>query len=134
MGGHPGFERCFEDMEVFRRAYGLSLEVHRASLTFPKVEQYALADQVRRSSKSVCATFAEGFGKQRQSKAEFRRYLLMALGSADEMQVWSRYCVDLGYTDAIAGERWCAEYREIARMLQSLINRLDRSELAPSSL
>jgi hypothetical protein len=50
-----------EDLTVFRRAYRLSLEVHRASLGFPKIEQYALADQLRRASKSVCANLAEGF-------------------------------------------------------------------------
>ena len=49
-----------EDLEVFRRAYRLSLEVHRASLEFPRIEQFALADQVRRASKSICANLAEG--------------------------------------------------------------------------
>ena len=54
-----------EDLEVFRRAYRVSLEVHRASLEFPRIEQFALADQVRRASKSICANLAEGFGRQR---------------------------------------------------------------------
>ena len=78
--------RTFEDLEVFRRAYALSLEVHRASLDFPRIEQFALADQIRRASKSICANIAEGFGKQRQSRIEFRRFVMMAIGSADEMQ------------------------------------------------
>ena len=59
-----------EDLEVFRRAYRLSLEVHRASLEFPRIEQFALADQVRRASKSICANLAEGFGRQRLSRPE----------------------------------------------------------------
>jgi hypothetical protein len=67
--------RRVEDLEVFRRAYQLSLEVHRASLEFPRIEQWALADQVRRSSKSICANLAEGFAKQSYSAAEYRRYL-----------------------------------------------------------
>ena len=50
----------FEDLEVFRRAYRLSLEVHRVSLGFPRIEQWALADQIRRASKSICANIAEG--------------------------------------------------------------------------
>ena len=50
-----------EDLEVFRRAYRVSLEVHRASLGLPRIEQFALADQLRRSSKSVCANLAAGF-------------------------------------------------------------------------
>src|SRR5436190_13248703 len=56
-------------------------------------------DQIRRASKSICGNIAEGFGKRRRSTAEFKRYLLMAIGSADEMQVWVRYCSDLEYVD-----------------------------------
>ena len=115
-----GFANRVEDLEVFRRAYRLSLEVHRASLEFPRIEQFALADQVWRASKSICANLAEGFGRQQQSKPEFRRFLMMALGSADEMQVWTMYCRDLGYIGGDVAERWQGEYREIARMLWGL--------------
>src|SRR5438093_13512291 len=97
----------FEDLEVFQRAYRISLDLHRASLRFPKVEQFGgLADQMRRASKSICGNIAEGFGKQRRSDAEFKRYLLIAIGSADEMQVWLKYCSDLEYMDQKACERW----------------------------
>jgi|SRR5580658_283704 four helix bundle protein len=111
---------AFEDLEVFKRAYRVSLEVHRFSLIFPEIEQRALGDQVRRASKSICANIAEGFGKQRQSRAEFRRYLMIAMGSADEMRVWSRYCLDLGYIDEARWRFWRDEYQEIAKMLNGL--------------
>src|SRR5438552_3753716 len=118
--GKPGVS-TFEDLEVFQRAYRISLDLHRTSLQFPKVEQFGgLADQMRRASKSICGNVAEGFGKQRRSNAEFKRYLLMAIGSADEMQVWLRYCSDLEYIDRTVCGRWRDEYRRIARMLQSL--------------
>ena len=68
----------FEELEVFQRSYKISLEIHRASLQFPQLEQYALADQVRRASKGICANLAEGFGKQSHSKAEFKRFVHMA--------------------------------------------------------
>ena len=110
----------FEDLEVFQRAYRISLELHEASLRFPKIEQLALADQIRRASKSICGNIAEGFGKQRRSSAEFKRYLLMAIGSADEMQVWLKYCSDLEYVDQRICAQWRDEYRQIARMLQGL--------------
>ena len=97
--------------------------MHRASLEFPRIEQFALADQIRRASKSICANIAEGFGKQRQSRIEFHRFVAMAIGSADEMQVWTLYARDLGYIDADLAERWQGEYREIARMLQGLSRR-----------
>ena len=113
--------RTVWDLVVFRRAYELSLVVHRSTLTFPKIEQYGgLGDQMRRSSKSICALIAEGFGRQRGSKVEFRRYLVMAMGSADEAQLWSRYAADLGYVEQSVAQSWAADYSEIARMLQAL--------------
>ncbi len=112
--------RSFEDLEVFQRAYRISLEVHRASLRFPDVEQYALGDQVRRASKSICANIAEGFAKQRGSAAEFKRYLLIATGSSDEMRVWARYCLDLDYIDEETWQRWRDEYQEVSKMLSGL--------------
>ena len=117
----------FEDLEVFRRAYRVSLDLHRVSLQFPKIEQHGLADQVRRASKSICGNIAEGYGKRRRSKAEFKRYLLVAIGSADEMQVWLRYCSDLEYIDQKACAQWRDEYRQIARMLQGLYTTLSSS-------
>src|SRR6476620_5803106 len=115
-----GAIRSFEDLDVFKRAYRASIEVHKVSLKFPQIEQWALGDQIRRASKSICANIAEGFGKQRQSRAEFRRFVMMAIGSADEMQVWTLYCRDLGYIEGATAERWRGEYREIARMLSAL--------------
>ena len=119
--------RSFEELEVFQRAYKVSLEVHQQSLTFPEIEQRALGDQVRRASKSIPANLAEGFGKQRLSKAEFKRFLMMAIGSADEMRVWVRYCYDLGYVDEATWSRWRETYQEIAKMLQGLHTKLGSS-------
>ena len=111
----------FEDFEVFKRAYRLSLDVHRRSLTWPPIEQRALGDQARRASKSIVANIAEGYGRQKQSKAEFKRFLWMAVGSADEMRVWARYALDLGYLDESIWREWRDEYQTVAKMLQSLM-------------
>ena len=105
---------------MFQRAYRVSLEIHCFSLTMPQIEQYALADQLRRASKSICANLAEGFGKQSLSKAEFKRFVVMSMGSADEMRVWLRYCLDLQYLDAQRWQQWREEYEVIAKMLQGL--------------
>jgi four helix bundle protein len=109
-----------EELEVFRRAYAVSLELHRSSLAWPAIEQRALADQVRRASKSICANLAEGFARRRAAPADFRRLVVMAIGSADEMRVWLRYAHDLGYLAAGPAAAWSREYGEIARMLQGL--------------
>jgi four helix bundle protein len=112
------------DLQVFQRAYALSLEVHRASLAFPQIEQFALADQVRRASKSICVNLAEGFAKRVYSQAEFKRFLLMSLGSSDEMQIWSRYVADLGYIGQAQAEAWQAEYQQISAMLNGLLRKV----------
>ena len=118
--------KSFEDLEVFQRAYRISLEVHKLSLDFPRNEQFVLADQVRRASKSICANIAEGFGRQGHSLADFTRFLVMAIGSADEMRVWARYCFDLGYIDEPRWQSWRDEYQAIARMLSGLASKLTR--------
>ena len=118
----------FEELEVFQRSYRISLEVHRESLKFPSIEQRALGDQVRRASKSIPANIAEGFGKQNISQAEFKRFLLVAQGSADEMRVWIRYCLDLGYIEEPIWKRWRDEYQEVAKMLNGLRSKSGQSQ------
>ncbi len=112
------------ELTVFRRAYDLSLVIHKAGLGFPRNEQInGVADQLRRSSKSICANLVEGSGRQANSNVEFRRYVSVALGSAAESALWCEYARDLGYAEAgEAGEAaiWIAEYGEIARMLRGL--------------
>ena len=113
---------------VFQRAYRLSLDVHRASLGWPKTEQYGgVADQLRRASKSICALLVEGAGRQPGSDAEFRRYVSMAIGSADEAKLWCRYAVDLGHAGFAEGEAWMREFMQIARMLHGLHDHLSEN-------
>ena len=121
-----------EDLEVFKRAYGLSLTLHRSSLGWPKIEQFGgLADQARRASKSVCALIAEGAGRQSGSRAEFARYLTMAVGSAEEARLWCRYAQDLGYAEAGEAAAWREEFGHVIRMLRGLIERQRRSSSDP---
>lgn len=110
----------FTDLVVYKKAYEKSLEIHIETMKFPRHEQYELGSQMRRASKSICATIAEGFGKQNISKAEFKRFLLMAMGSSDEMRVWSSYSLDLGYISQAIWQDWNKSYSDIAKMLNGL--------------
>ncbi len=117
--------RDVRELKVFQRAYVLALEVHRATQAWSKAEQYGgMADQLRRATKSVCALLAEGSGRQQASGAEFRRYVMMALGSADEAAVWCMFAGDLGLAVPGQAQAWQAECREVARMLQGLLKHL----------
>ena len=109
------------DLVVFNKAYKVSLEIHKVTLNFPSHEQInGIADQMRRASKGICANVAEGYGKQKISIPEFKRFISMAIGSADEMQVWLRYCRDLGYVTDSKVKTWSNSYQEIAKMLSGL--------------
>jgi four helix bundle protein len=109
-----------EELDVFSIAYDLSIIIHKATLTFPKIEQYDLASQMRRASKSICANLAEGFAKQSDSKAEFRRFISLAIGSCGEMSIWCRYCADLEYVDKTQSQQWRQTYSRVIKMLQAL--------------
>ena len=116
------------EFDVFRRAYELSLVVHQQSQAWPKQEQWSgIADQLRRASKAVCVLLVEGNGRQVGSDAEMRRYVIMALASADECRLWCRYAADLGYLDPVTAASWQAGYAEIARMLQGYRKHLTSS-------
>jgi four helix bundle protein len=111
-----------DKLDVFRKAYELSLAIHKRSLSFPKFEQYELASQLRRSSKSICSNLGEGMGKQASSK-DVIRFIRMALGSCDETRIWLKYAVDLGYIEAEEYGRFHESYCEVGRMLTGLLKR-----------
>jgi four helix bundle protein len=115
------FAKSFEELLVFQRAYKISLTIHKATKSFPADEKFGLGDQMRRASKGICANLAEGFGKNTY-KAEMRRFVLMALGSCEEMRVWLRYCLDLELINHTDWEAWRDEYIAISQLLRALAN------------
>ncbi|MER9135257.1 four helix bundle protein [Mesorhizobium sp. M0830] len=113
-----------KDLEVYKRAYAVSLDVHKATLAFPKIEQYALADQLRRSSKGICANLAEGFAKQTHSRPEFARFVSMAMGSCSEAETWVSYAFDLEYISRAQCDEWLQAYAHVHGMLINLREKL----------
>ena len=112
--------RSYEDLEVYQRAMQLMRRVHRIARDLPDYEKFDLAQQIRRASKSVPANIAEGYAKKR-SAADFRRYLAMAMGSANEMVVHFKIGQELEYfTPQMAGTV-TAEYEILGKQLNRLI-------------
>ena len=112
----------FRDLLVYQKAYALSLKIHHASLRFPQFEQYELGRQMRKASKSICLNLAEGYGKSKASKIEFKRYVQVSLGSAEEMQSCLDYCIDLSYIRKSEYTQFTEGYKEVSKMLQGLHN------------
>ena len=113
----------YREMEVYQRAYAAALEIHRITLKFPKEEQFALSSQMRRASKSICANLAEGFVKSYKSSAEFKRFVLIALGSSEEMTVWLDFAKDLEYIKIDDWKKWLVEYQIVCKQLYTMIER-----------
>ena len=112
----------YHRLTVYQKSYGLAIELHKLTLKFPGIEQYELARQLRRSSKSIPANIAEGMGKQ-TSKADVKRFLDMAMGSCDESRVWLDFAKDLGYLSVQDHDHYIERYKEIGKMLRGVINR-----------
>jgi four helix bundle protein len=112
--------QSFQDLIVWQRAFRVSLDIHKKSLLWPKEEQFGgIAGQIRRSSKSVAANLTEGASKQ-SSATEFGRFISMALGSANETQLWLMYAQELGYESEPTVQAWRSDYEELTKMLSAL--------------
>jgi four helix bundle protein len=98
----------------------LLTSVHQLSRRLPPEEKYELMSQMRRASKSIPANIAEGFSK-RASVKEFRQYMRMAMGSANEMETHLRISGTLGYLSDEELEPLIDGYNHIGRQLNRLI-------------
>ena len=113
---------------VYEKAYKAALAIYRLTETFPKEERKGIGDQMRRASISIPLNIAEGYAK-RESQQEFRRFLKMAIGSANEMSVLIEFAKDLSYIDEEKRERASGEYEEIGKMLNGLIKKLSEKPM-----
>jgi four helix bundle protein len=111
--------KTYKDLNVFRESYKLALDVSRAARTFPAHEQFELVKQLRRAARSIPANIVEGWAK-RASAAEFKRYLLMSIGSCDECKLWLEMSRDEGYLPAAQCEQLSNRFNLIGAMLKSL--------------
>lgn len=75
--------KSFNDLEIYQMAYAMAIKVHEMTMTLPKYELYEQGSQIRRSSKRIKDTIAEGYGRRRY-KEEFLRFLIFAHSSTDE--------------------------------------------------
>ena len=110
----------YRELHVYEKSYQAARAIYRMTKGFPKEEQYGMTDQMRRSSLSIALNIAEGYAK-RESQQEFKRFLLMALGSANEMEVLIEFARDEGYISEEQHEKAAEEYAAIGKMLNRMI-------------
>lgn len=88
--------RTHRELNVYQMAFEVAMNIFHESRSFPIEERYSLTDQIRRSSRSVCANLAEAWRKRRY-EASFLSKLSDAEAEAAETQVWLEFAFQCGY-------------------------------------
>ena len=85
----------YNDLEIYKLAHKLAIDIHKLSLELPKFEMYEEGSQIRRSSKSISANIVEGFGR-RSYRQDYVRFLICAHASCDETKEHLEYLYKTG--------------------------------------
>ena len=112
--------RSFRDLEVYQEGFRLSLEVFKLTQRLPKEELYGLTAQMRNAARSVPANVAEGWAK-RLLEMIFKRQLLDAIGSANEMLAWLDMSHACDYICEAAHNTIVSDYATLGRRLHQLM-------------
>ena len=110
-----------KDLEVYKKAYALAMEVFKLSKHFPLDERYALTNQIRRSSRSVAMNLREAWAKRRY-EAHFISKVTDCDGENAETETSLDFAKDCGYLTSDLHSDLVGRNREIGRMLGSMIN------------
>lgn len=117
--------RDFRDLKVWILGKEIVLEIYHISSKFPKEELYGLVSQMRRSALSIPSNIAEGFN--RTHKKDYKRFLNIALGSCAELETQTEIACELEYLGIGDKEVILNKIDYEARMIRSLINRIEQS-------
>jgi len=111
-----------EELEVYKLAFDGAMRIFEASKRFPREETYSLMDQIRRSSRSVCANIAEAW-RRRRYEAAFISKLNDAESEAAETQTWITFAVKCGYWEAeMARDLYKTYDHIIGKLVKMIIN------------
>ncbi len=119
-----------EDLDVYQQAFELAMRVFELSKAFPSHERYSLTDQMRRSSRSVCANLAEAWRKRRY-RAAFIHKLTDADAELAETQTWIVFAERCGYLSQEDARVCHAGYDRVARTIVNMMLHADAWLLPP---
>ena len=114
------------ELKVYQRAFDAAMRVFAMSKTFPKEETYSLTDQVRRSSRSVCANITEAWRKRRYEAAFVSKLNDAETEAAENTQTWLQFAVECEYLNREDAAQLYREYDEIIAMLVAMIREPDK--------
>ncbi|MAB48912.1 MAG: diversity-generating retroelement protein bAvd family protein [Flavobacteriaceae bacterium] len=109
-----------QDLIAYRKGFKLAMDIYEISKSFPKEETYSLTDQIRRSSRSVCANLSEAYRKRRYPK-HFISKLTDCDAENGETQTWLEFAVECKYISLEQFELLNEESLEVAKLLNYMI-------------
>lgn len=109
---------------VWQKSHQLTLDVYKILHSFPKEEMFGLTSQMKRASSSIPTNIAEGCG--RNSDKDFARFLVIAFGSANELEYQIILSSDLNFIQSELSEKLLAQFEEVKKMLNGLITKLNK--------
>jgi len=110
----------FKELIVYKKVFNLAMDVYEVSKSFPKEEKYSLTDQIRRSSRSVCANIAESYRKRLYIK-NFISKLTDSDAENSETTVWLDFALECNYLSKQNHSQMLQESAEIGRLLNFMI-------------
>jgi four helix bundle protein len=110
-----------KELNVYKKAYALAMQVFDANKQFPVEERFALTGQIRRSSRSVCTNLREAWAKHRYP-SHFVSKLTDCDGENSEIDTSLDFARDCGYLTEVGYRKLTAECAEVRRMLGAMIN------------
>ena len=110
----------FRDLIVYKKAFDLAMEIFEMTKSFPKEEKFSLIDQIRRSSRSVCANIGEGYRKRRYT-AHFIAKVTDSDMENTETQVWLDFSWNCNYIAKEVYQDKLVKSEEVGRLLQDMI-------------
>ena len=110
-----------KDLEAYKKAYTVSMALFAESKSWPHEEKYSLTDQIRRSSRSVCANLREAWAKRRY-EAHFISKLSDCDGENSETDTWLDYARDCGYLSVEKHAELAGLVVEVGKMLGSMLH------------
>ena len=114
--------RNYKNFTVWQKSHQLTLDVYNIVKDFPKEELFGLTSQIKRASTSIPTNIAEGCG--RITDKDFARFLIIAYGSANELEYQFILSKDLNFICLETSEKLLLQIEEIKKMLNSLISKL----------
>jgi len=112
----------YRNLVIWQKAHALTLFIYQLTSTFPNEERYGLTTQMRRAAVSIPSNIAEGSG--RSSKPDLRRFLIIAIGSASELEYQLILSKDLMFISDYECETTTAKTTELRKMLYAYANKL----------